>query len=178
MRYHKGLFLQPRSSVRLKIERGRRYRREDAPQILSQGTREGNDFVTASEIPTHRRDIDRKAVTATKRRIEITVEKHRRIVLSQRNRAVNAWCHRCAGQVQMVTPDEVAQLCDVSTRTVYRWIEMDRVHFTETDKGFSLICLFSLDAKMDPMPGDEKSETGGAPGFFRKGLMKRVLKRH
>ena len=114
----------------------------------------------------------------TNRRIEITVEKHRLVVLSRRNHSVRAWCEACAEQVQMVTPDEAAQLGSVSTRTIYRRIETGRLHFTETDKGFSLICLQSLESNAKWTPGwREEAAASPAPGSFRKRLIKRMLKR-
>jgi hypothetical protein len=97
-------------------------------------------------------------VAHTKRRIEITVEKRRLVVLSQRNHSVHAWCETCGAQVQMVTPDEAAQLCQVSTRNVYRRIETGRIHFTETEKGFSLVCLQSLESSSNSNMSIEKKQ--------------------
>jgi predicted site-specific integrase-resolvase len=77
----------------------------------------------------------------------------------------------------MVTPDEAAQLCQVSTRTIYRRIETGRFHFTETEKGFSLICLRSLESNANSVPGyAEEAATQPLRGFFRNG-MKRMLRR-
>jgi hypothetical protein len=118
-----------------------------------------------------------KPVGNTKRRIEITVEKRRLVILSRRNHSINAWCGACGEQVQMVTPDEAAQLCQVSTRTIYRRIETGRFHFIETENGFSLICLQSLESNGDSASGG-KEETITRPfrGFFGTS-MKRILKR-
>lgn len=125
-----------------------------------------------------RAEIMGKAVDQTKRRIEITVEKHRVVMLSHRNHSVQAWCHSCCDEVQMVTPDEAAQRCQVSTRTIYRWIEIGQLHFTETENGFSLVCHQSLESKMNPASGSsEAAVCGRARGFLRKNLMKRMLKR-
>jgi hypothetical protein len=112
-------------------------------------------------------------VADTKRRIEITVEKHRLLVLSRRNRSVEAWCKTCNEQVQMVTPDQAAQLYQVSTRTIYRRIETGRLHFTETERGFSLICLQSLESQATT----DEAATEPFSGPFRN-RMKRILKRH
>lgn len=129
-------------------------------------------------LPEYQLNPDRKAVAKTKRRIEITVERHRRIVLSQRNQPMTAWCEACCAHVRMVTPDEAAQLCNVSTRTIYRRIETDRLHFTETDRGFSLVCLQSVQDNGNSTPGwSEETSTRRSPGLFGKNLMKRVLKR-
>ena len=46
----------------------------------------------------------------------------------------------------MITPDEAAALCEVSTRTIYRWLESGGIHFSETASEGLLICLSSLAA--------------------------------
>ena len=53
-------------------------------------------------------------------------------------------CDRCAEPSGMITPDEAAALCRVSTRTVYRWLETGAIHFSEAAEGTLLICLSSL----------------------------------
>ena len=113
-----------------------------------------------------------KATGTTKRRVEITVEQHRLIVLTGRNRGTDAWCAICVRLVQMVTPEQAGQICQVSTRTVYGWIETQKVHFIETDDGFSLVCLSSL-PPTDPAGG--ASVDAKRPG--RRNLIKRFLRR-
>jgi hypothetical protein len=76
----------------------------------------------------------------------------------------------------MVTPDEAAQLCQVSTRTIYRRIETGRFHFTETEKGFSLICLQSLESDANSAPGPSEEAATVLKGFLRTSV-NRVLKR-
>jgi excisionase family DNA binding protein len=44
----------------------------------------------------------------------------------------------------MIAPDEAATLAGISSRTVYRWVETQSIHFTETHDGLLLICLDSL----------------------------------
>ena len=44
----------------------------------------------------------------------------------------------------MGTPDEAAILAHVSSRTIYRWVEAETIHFAETPDGLLLICLNSL----------------------------------
>jgi len=44
----------------------------------------------------------------------------------------------------MVTVDEAAQLACVSVRTLYRWVENEKLHFTEIADGELLICLNSI----------------------------------
>jgi hypothetical protein len=80
----------------------------------------------------------------TNRRTEITVETHRLLVMRRRSGSVLARCAECAGAVEMVTPDEGAILANVSSRTIYRWVEAEKIHFTETPDGLLAICLNSL----------------------------------
>lgn len=47
----------------------------------------------------------------------------------------------------MITPDEAAALCAVSTRTIYRWLESESIHFSETGSEGLLICLRTLAGK-------------------------------
>jgi excisionase family DNA binding protein len=44
----------------------------------------------------------------------------------------------------MVTADEAATVTSVGTRTIYRWVEEGKIHFTEEPEGSLLICLNSL----------------------------------
>ena len=55
-------------------------------------------------------------------------------------------CDKCPEPSGMITPDEAAALCRVSTRTVYRWLEKGAIHFSEGAEGTLLICLSSLAA--------------------------------
>ena len=55
-------------------------------------------------------------------------------------------CDRCTEPSGLITPDEAAALCDVSTRTIYRWLETGAIHFSETASEGLLICLSSLAA--------------------------------
>lgn len=124
-------------------------------------------FGNPGQLRPRRPNTERKAVDHTKRRIEITVEKRRLVVLSRRNHSINVWCETCGQQVQMVTPDEAAQLCRVSTRTIYRRVETGRLHFTETEKGASLICLQSLESKANSTQGGRSSDQP-LPGVFQE----------
>ena len=77
------------------------------------------------------------------RRMKITVENERLLVVSQRQGSEN-WCEDCGARVRMLRPGEAAALTDVSDRTIFRQIESRRLHFTETSDGAVLICLNSL----------------------------------
>ena len=55
-------------------------------------------------------------------------------------------CERCTEPSGMITPDEAAAVCDVSTRTIYRRLESGEIHFLEDVDGSMHICLISLAA--------------------------------
>jgi hypothetical protein len=44
----------------------------------------------------------------------------------------------------MLSPDVAASVAAITPRTVYRLIEANQVHFTETDDGQLFVCLDSL----------------------------------
>ena len=80
---------------------------------------------------------------ATKRRIEITVERQR-VTFLRRKGAAHGWCGACGREVCMVTPDEAALLAGLTARTIYRRVEGGSVHFDEAADGTLLICCNSL----------------------------------
>ena len=53
-------------------------------------------------------------------------------------------CPDCGGPSGMLTPESAAEVVGVSPRTVYRWVETGRVHFTERPDGRLFVCLTSL----------------------------------
>ena len=55
------------------------------------------------------------------------------------------WCRECDCQAQMVSADEAANRCRVSSRAIYLRIEADELHFKETPDGRVLICANSLE---------------------------------
>ena len=88
--------------------------------------------------------VEEKRRAVTKRRTEITVERHRVLVLSRRRVSAKAWCAPCGKQVRMVTADEAAELSGVSPRIIYRRVEAGSLHFAEANEGRLLICTNSL----------------------------------
>src|SRR5581483_10808060 len=82
-----------------------------------------------------------------KRRTEITVESETIVCLRRRSRAaLTAWCPQCAAEVKLVTPEEAEAHSGFSLRAIYRKVEADRLHFSETAEGQLFICLNSLNA--------------------------------
>jgi hypothetical protein len=78
-----------------------------------------------------------------RKRTEITIETERMLFISS-PRKVLSWCAVCDVQVEMVPVDEAAILQRVDSRTIFRWVETERVHSSETANGLLLICLNSL----------------------------------
>jgi excisionase family DNA binding protein len=74
----------------------------------------------------------------------VTIETQESVVLrtAKGQQTSLMWCPGCCRQVEMVTPEQAAQIAGVSTRTIYRWIESGRVHFIE--KSGDLRICFSL----------------------------------
>ena len=84
----------------------------------------------------------------TRKRTEITIETNRVLVISKRKISILTWCAECKERVEMVTADEAATLAGVSSRTIYRWADVEKLHFTETSEGRLIICCASI-----PPPG-------------------------
>jgi hypothetical protein len=79
------------------------------------------------------------------RTAEVTIETEETVALrsSQGKGSSLMWCPACRRQVEMVAPEQAAEIAGVSTRAIYRWIEAGPVHFTEA-RGYLLICVASL----------------------------------
>ena len=80
----------------------------------------------------------------TKSRLEITVERHQRVVIRKRHPTRVAWCEGCASFAPMLTPDEAAALAGTTARDIYRRVEAGELHFHETEGGRVLVCATSL----------------------------------
>ena len=78
-----------------------------------------------------------------RRRLEITVETSR-LIVRRSTSLTPVWCVECSSTVRAVAAEEAAALADVSTRTLYRWVETGRLHLIETAEQSPLICLNSL----------------------------------
>jgi hypothetical protein len=80
-----------------------------------------------------------------KRRTEITIKTDRLLVFRQgRRHHTPVRCADCDTETPMLTIDEAATLCRLSTLAVFRLVEAGQIHFTETPDGHLLICPDSL----------------------------------
>ncbi|MGE0130321.1 MAG: hypothetical protein AB7U82_19760 [Blastocatellales bacterium] len=79
-----------------------------------------------------------------KKRTKITIETHQVQIIRRGKPSVQAWCPECSATVAMLTPEEAAALAQVTTRTIYHWVDAEELHFTETPEGMLLVCPDSL----------------------------------
>jgi hypothetical protein len=86
---------------------------------------------TAFPASTHHTSQRTEGADEWRKRLEITLET-RRLVLRRSNNQTTVWCLACSSPVQSVSPEEAAGLAGVNTRTVYRWVEAEQLHFIET----------------------------------------------
>lgn len=80
----------------------------------------------------------------TKRSAEITVETEELLFRQVLRRPVLGWCSLCRSQVRMAAPEEAAQIAGVTPRMLYRWIEEERIHFSEQAGRDVLVCVPSV----------------------------------
>jgi len=88
---------------------------------------------------------------------EITVETHQVTVIRRRS-AHRAWCAACAQSVPMVSAEEAAALLGLTVRKVYRLVETDGLHFTETREGWLRLCLDSIQEAKQRFVSPERQE--------------------
>ena len=70
----------------------------------------------------------------------IKTDTHEIIVVARRSKElIRMWCKVCGIEVDMLNPEEAAAIAQVSTRTIYRWIEAGEIHHVETGDHL-LIC--------------------------------------
>ena len=79
-----------------------------------------------------------------RKKTEIIVERDQVLVIKRLNSQAAEWCDQCRKETRMVSVDEAAAVAGISERTVYRRVEDDLVHFTETTEGQLMICITSL----------------------------------
>ena len=78
--------------------------------------------------------------------VDAPAEKREVVIINRPFVSPQKRCERCTEPSGMITPEEAAAVCDVSTRTIYRWLESGEIHFLEDLKGSMHICLISLAA--------------------------------
>ena len=74
----------------------------------------------------------------------ITIETWQRTLIRLNRRDVFVWCEQSAAETPMLLPEEAARRGRISTRDVYRQIELGTLHFTETESGLLFVCRNSF----------------------------------
>ena len=90
--------------------------------------------------------------------VEVAVQKREVVIINRPFVSPQKSCDRCTEPSGLITPDEAAALFDVSTRTIYRWLETGAIHFSETATEGLLICLSSR-AAINILLGVRQSES-------------------
>lgn len=79
------------------------------------------------------------------RTVEVLVETREiAAIKTARPSEITKWCPKCDQEVPMITPAMATDLASLTLRTIYTWIETDRVHFKEEPDGSVFICQKSL----------------------------------
>ncbi len=79
-----------------------------------------------------------------RKRTETTIEAHEVWVVRGSGGEPLTWCDACADNTRMLSPEAMAKLKGVSTRTIYQWMEAGRLHFRELPDRTMMICFASL----------------------------------
>jgi hypothetical protein len=98
-------------------------------------------------------------VDKKKRRMKKQVVRPRVFIINRPRISEQKRCPGCTENSGMVTPDEAAALCGISTRMIYRSLEDGAIHFIETAEGELFICLRTLVANTK---NSESRSTWGA----------------
>ena len=78
------------------------------------------------------------------RRTRTTVEKHEVVVIRGSRKLKRVFCPECAEAVALVALDEAVRISGIGSRAIYRLIEKEQIHFTETPERGALICPATL----------------------------------
>jgi hypothetical protein len=79
------------------------------------------------------------------RRTEKTVEIHEFYAIRNASGSLPALCADCpTADAIMLAPEQAAGLAHVTTRMIYRWVEIGAIHYTETTNGLLLVCVRSI----------------------------------
>ena len=79
----------------------------------------------------------------TNRRLKITVETERTLIVRSRGRAIRAWCAGCAAPAEFVPFAEACALTCHSDSAVYKMMEEQIIHSIRDSRGLPLACLQS-----------------------------------
>ena len=81
------------------------------------------------------------------RRTKTTLRTREVVVIRNAGKGGRVLCGECSEPVALITLDEAVEISGLNSRAVYRLIEEDQIHFTETQDGLGLICPATLLAR-------------------------------
>ena len=81
-----------------------------------------------------------------KKKTTIITRETQEIIIVRRSHgaSIRAWCQGCVREVEMISPEEAAQVSGATALAVYRRAEAGEIHFLQTEEGALLICPTSL----------------------------------
>jgi hypothetical protein len=78
------------------------------------------------------------------RHIEILVERQETSVLRPQKQGILLHCQKCGSKSVMLPVETAAAVTGNTPRTLYRWMEEDKIHFIESADGSVLLCAESF----------------------------------
>lgn len=79
------------------------------------------------------------------RRKEERFEIHERLIVRTASGSLPALCEECsAGDAILLSPEHAATLTGIPARSIYRWVEAGKIHYTETATGKINVCVKTL----------------------------------
>ena len=79
------------------------------------------------------------------KQIVITAEKSETYVIRQQPKStVHVWCHGCDQEIECLTVEQAVTLTGLSARRLFRMVETEGIHFSETGDGQLLVCPNSI----------------------------------
>jgi hypothetical protein len=78
------------------------------------------------------------------RHIEISVERQEVAATRSIARGVLLHCLKCRAKAVMLPVEAAVALAGITPRTLYRWMEEEKVHFIESSDGTVLVCAQSF----------------------------------
>ena len=93
-----------------------------------------------------------------KQKAEITFVTEETIVFREGPCMRSAFCSACGERVLMASPQTIAAISNLTEREIFRLLEHNRIHFSETDR--VLICMKSVAALQRSIGRDADRKPG------------------
>lgn len=77
-------------------------------------------------------------------KITETVIEREEVLIVSRGLRLEGLCETCGCVTEFISPERGALVMRATTRTLYRLIETNSIHFKETPEGLLLVCARSL----------------------------------